>query len=363
MNRKILFIGVHRPDRSPSQRFRFEQYIGYLNENGFLCKQMHLLNASDDKAYYKKGNYVSKIRILIKSVLKLISLLIKASQYDIIFVQREAFMLGTPFFERQLSKRSTIVFDLDDAIWINSVSNANKRLAFLKNAGKVNEILKVANVVFAGNKYLADYALQYNRNVKIIPTTIDTGIYKRIVQSKRKKICIGWSGSITTIQHFEYALPALLKIKEKYGERVCFKVIGDGNYNNRALDIQGIPWNKNTELEDLSEIDIGIMPLPNDEWAKGKCGLKGLQYMALEIATIMSPVGVNGEIIQDGINGFLADTVPEWVDKISILIEDADKRKFIGKNGRKTVEKNYSVTANQSLYLKYFKQLIPDSGF
>ena len=138
---------------------------------------------------------------------------------------------------------------------------------------------------------------------------------------------------------------------------IYFKVIGDGNYVQEELGIKGHAWKRDTEIPDLQEIDIGIMPLPDDEWAKGKCGLKGLQYMALAIPTIMSPVGVNTEIIQDGENGFLATTIQEWVDKLSQLIDSAALRERIGVNGRQTVLSSYSVEANKQQYLKYFKEL------
>jgi len=169
---------------------------------------------------------------------------------------------------------------------------------------------------------------------------------------------IGRSGSITKIQHFNFAIEALKIIKSKYQEKVEFRVIGDGNYINNELEIQGIPWAKKTELTDLIKFDIGIMPLPDDEWSKGKCGLKGLQYMALGIATIMSPVGVNTAIIQDGENGYLAQTTDEWVSKLSMLIENEALRKMIGDSGRKTVVDKYSVDANKNLYLNQFNSLL-----
>jgi glycosyltransferase involved in cell wall biosynthesis len=214
-------------------------------------------------------------------------------------------------------------------------------------------------MVFVGNQYLADYALQYNDNVKIVPTTIDTEEYKRDENVKRNGIiCIGWTGSITTIKHFEYAAPILRMLKEKYGEKITIKVIGDRNYAHKGLGIKGMPWNKENEIKELSSFDIGIMPLPNDQWSKGKCGLKGLQYMALEIPAIMSPVGVNSDIIQDGVNGFLADKEEEWVSKISRLIEDKDLRERMGKEARKTVLQKYSREAQKDNYLKYFNEVL-----
>jgi glycosyltransferase involved in cell wall biosynthesis len=355
---KILFIAAHRPDRSPSQRFRFEQYISYLKENGFDSECSFIISEQDDAVFYKPGSYFSKFRIFLKSFRHRLKDARKANQFDIVYVQREAFMTRSIRFEKKFKKsKAKLVFDFDDSIWLSNVSDANRKLNWLKDAEKTAKIIAISNMIFAGNQYLKDYASQFNQNIKIIPTTIDTEEYQRI-PTENDKICIGWSGSITTIQHFEYALPFLIRIKEKYGDKVVFKVIGDANYRNESLGIKGIGWNKQDEIKELSSFDIGIMPLPDDEWAKGKCGLKGLQYMALEIPTIMSPVGVNSEIIDNGKNGFLASTVAEWEEKISELIEDKTLRMNMGKAARQTVIDQYSVIANREKYLQYFKEVI-----
>jgi glycosyltransferase involved in cell wall biosynthesis len=356
--KKILFIVNNRKDRSPGQRFRFEQYLAHLEENGFQCDFSPLLNEKDDKLFYAPGNYVQKVFILLKSYWKRLQNLRVASQYDVIFVFREALYTRSIFFEKQFAKRSKVIFDYDDSIWMQNVSEANKRFAFLKNAAKTKDIIRISHLIFAGNEYLAAYARPLNKNVTIIPTTIDTVEYQaKTVEKNPNIVVIGWSGSVTTIQHFAYAIPALKRIKEKYGDTVEIRVIGDGNYKQAELGIQGLPWVKATELEDLSHFDLGIMPLPDDEWAKGKCGLKGLQYMALEIPTIMSPVGVNTEIIQDGENGFLAKTEDEWVEKMSQLIENKALRTHMGKAGRKTVVDKFSVEAWKDEYVKQIGRL------
>lgn len=357
---KILFLTVHRPDRSPSQRFRFEQYLNHLKNNGYEYDFSFLINSDDDKIFYSKGNFVGKTIIVLKSFCKRLIEVLNAGNYDIVFIQRESIMLGTSFFEMIFSKSNAkLVFDFDDSIWLQNVSEGNKSFAWLKNADKTSDIIRYSDLIFAGNKYLYDFAKKYNSNVTIVPTTIDTNEYIKIAQQKNnEKICIGWSGSITTIQHFEYALPFLKKIKEKFGESVYFKVIGDGKYKNIELDINGLAWKKEEEIKELSSFDIGIMPLPDDEWAKGKCGLKGLQYMALEVPTIMSPVGVNNDIISDGENGFLAFTENQWIEKIELLINNASLREKIGKAGRQTVVEKYSIEAWKYKYVDLFNYLL-----
>ena len=268
-------------------------------------------------------------------------------------MQREALQLGTAWFERAAAQsRARLVFDFDDAIWLQNVSDANRRLAWLKRPDKTAELISMSDLVIAGNAHLADYASQFSDAVEVVPTTIDTDAYVRESQIPNgDAICIGWSGSMTTIQHFDLMIPVLRRLREQYGDSVRFKVIGDGRYRHDELGIRGQDWSAETEVRDLSDIDIGVMPLPDDEWARGKCGLKGLQYMALGIPTVMSPVGVNTEIIDDGVNGFLAGDEDEWLTKLTRLIESAELRGNLGREGHETVEQRYSVRSQQERYL------------
>jgi glycosyltransferase involved in cell wall biosynthesis len=357
--KRILIIASHRTGRAPGQRFRFEQYLDHLSKNGFECELSHIISEQDDKVLYKSGHYFQKAVIAFRSFLKRWKDVRRARQYDIIFIFREAFMIGSTYFERKFKRSGAkIVFDFDDAIWMLDTSNANKRFEWLKDANKTARIIALSDMVFAGNAYLAGYARRFNDNVKIVPTTIDTDEYVRMQVPKDDSICIGWSGSITTIKHFEYAVPFLRRIKQKYGDKVKIKVIGDGGYVNDELGIKGLAWNRQDEIMELSLFDIGIMPLPDDEWAKGKCGLKGLQYMALEVPTIMSPVGVNSDIIDDGANGFLATAEDEWVEKLTRLIESKELREAMGKAARATVLEKYSVYALRDNYVLYLRELL-----
>lgn len=356
---KILIIADHRLNRSPSQRYRFEQYLNYFKSEGFDWELSEIITENDDKIFYHPGNYFTKALILLKSIFIRLNDLRRAKNFDVIFIQREALLLGSSYFEKQFYKKNKVIFDFDDSIWLLDTSPENKKFEFLKNPNKTKINIAHAHRVITGNSFLANYAKQFNQNTFIIPTTIDSDFHIPKPELRNKeKIVIGWSGSISTIKHFEIAIPALKEIQNKYPNQIEIHVVGQGSYSHPEINVISKNWSATTEVDDLNSFDIGIMPLPNDEWVKGKCGLKGLSYMACGVATIMSHVGVNSEIIEHGKNGFLAESQQEWVNYLSRLIENPDLRRIMGNAGRETVVKNYSVNANKVKYLEVLKSLI-----
>lgn len=356
--KKILFLTPYPLHSAPSQRFRFEQYLPFLPTSGIQYKVASFLDERTWAVFYKKGYTIKKIVGILKGILKRHFILFSLHQYDKLFIHREACLIGPAYFEWLYAKifKKEIIFDFDDAIWIKDVSHVNKKLSWLKSPTKTSKIIGYATTVIAGNKYLSAYAKQFNTNVHIIPTTIDTNYhYPHKTINEEKKIRIGWTGTITTNNHLKLLLPLLAKLKRNYPD-IELVMISNTPIEDASIEITYKQWNKDTEIEDLSAFDIGIMPLPDDEWAKGKCGFKGLQYMALEIPTIMSPVGVNAEIITDNVNGFLAYSDKDWIEKLSQLIESKELREKIGKAGRKTVEAIYSIEANKEDFLKIIQQ-------
>jgi glycosyltransferase involved in cell wall biosynthesis len=352
-----LFVSVHPPGRVPSQRFRFEQYVDFLREEGFETEFAPVLRQDEYDAIYTEGHrhHLRKARIAARGLARRVLDAARASRYHVVVVQREAVQLGTALFERAMgASRAALVYDFDDAVWLAHTSEANRRLAWLKRPEKTAKIIELADMVFAGNDYLADYARGLNDAVRVVPTTIDTDTYVPPPRQNRSSaVCIGWSGSLTTRPQFELVVPVLRRLKERFEARVRFRVIGDPGYRDESLGIVGSAWRPETEVQDLAEFDVGLMPLPDDAWSRGKCGLKGLQYMALGIPPVMSPVGVNTKIVNDDENGLLAGTPEEWLGKLSILVESADLRARLGRAARQTVERDYSVKANKGRYLEY----------
>lgn len=357
---RVLIIANQESDCAPNQRFRFEQYLKYLESNGFFCEVSPLLSSSEARLLYNQGYYIKKGLLLNRSYTQRKKDLKRIRDFDFVYISRESLMTGSYFFEKNLASLGIpFIYDFDDAIWNIDVSPANKRFRWLKDPSKTSEIIKLATLVVAGNEYLAKYARQYNMNTVIIPTTVDTGKFVRINRGNENgNVTIGWSGSKTTIAHYKTIIPVLKIISEKYGDKIKFKVIGDDSYFNKHPEITGEKWSPEDEVIKMNEIDIGIMPLPDNEWTKGKCGLKGLTYMACEIPSVFSPVGVNCDIIKHGVNGFLAGSNDEWIKVLSMLIESPELREKTGKAGRQTVVEKYSVEANKHKYLESFESVL-----
>jgi glycosyltransferase involved in cell wall biosynthesis len=276
-----------------------------------------------------------------------------------VYLLREAALLGPPLFERRLARSGVpLVFDFDDAVFIPYVSHSNGYLSYLKFPGKTRTTCRLAAHVMAGNDYLANYARAVNPRVTIVPTTIDTEKYtvQPRLESENDVPVIGWSGSYSTAQHLSTLRGALKQLAQR--ERFRLRVIGAPGYQIEGVDVEALPWRSESEVADLRPFDIGIMPLPDDKWSRGKCGLKALQYMALGVPTICSPVGVNSEIIRDGHNGLLASSDDEWVEKLTRLLRSPEERARLGRAGRQTVEERYSAAVQAPRVLEILESVV-----
>lgn len=356
----ILVVASHRPGRNPSQRYRIEQFVPYWERHGVRVEYAWLIDEEDDEAFYTQGRLIDKARILLKSIRRRAAHVRRARSFDLIFLQREALMIGSIRFERAFAATGVpMIYDFDDAIWHMDVSDANRRLKWLKDPGKTPRIMALATHVIAGNEYLAGFARAHNPRVEVIPTVIDTERYVPLAPAARPdgKVIIGWTGSYTSAGHLRLAIPVLLGLQREFGDRIGFRFISDRAIEVPGLDVENVRWSSATEPEDIAPIDIGIMPLPDTEWSRGKCGFKGLQCMAMAKAVVLADVGVNRTIIQDGVNGMLARNDAEWTDRLRQLITNADLRHRLGAEARRTVERHYSTLAWRDRYLELFAEL------
>jgi glycosyltransferase involved in cell wall biosynthesis len=356
---KILFLIPYPLNESPSQRFRFEQYFRTLNEHGHRFHVQSFLNKTNWRLFFSSGEIFQKLIAILLGFLKRLMMLFHLSPYDFVFIHREIAPIGPPIFEWIVVKifRKKIIYDFDDAIWLSDRKSESLLFRVLKWRTKVAVICKMSYRVSCGNEYLCHYARQFNRSVVLNPTTIDTEFQHNPALYFRTdfadKIVIGWTGSHSTLKYLKVLERVFQQLEESY-PNVVFVVIADRPPVLRLNNLIYREWSERTEIADLANFDIGVMPLTDDEWAKGKCGFKALQYMAMEIATICSPVGVNLKIIDHEQNGMLADSDQEWLNSLHRLIVDLQLRSRIAKNGRGKVIHEYSVASNSPNFLALF---------
>jgi len=358
---RVLALMPGLYDTSPGQRYRLEQWDPLLRERGVEITYAPFEDDELHSVVYKPGHMGKKLQLVSRNLARRLSTISKARKYDLVYILREAALLGPAFFERLLyQQRVPFVFDFDDAIFVTYRSPSNGYLSYLKFASKTKTICRLASHVMVGNPYLAEYAGQVNDKVTVIPTTIDTEKYRVSPPHADGPLTIGWTGSYSTVQHLDTLRGALKKLAET--ENFRLRVIGTPAYELTPVNVEAMQWRAATELEDLSAIDIGVMPLPDDKWSKGKCGLKALQFMALGVPTICSPVGVNTDIIHDNENGFLAATEAEWVEKLTRLLRSAELRRRLGHAGRATVEEKYSAVTQAPRVYEIFKSVLRDAS-
>ena len=341
---KILFLTQTGP-LGPSSRYRVYQLLPGLEKLGI---QGTVSPAIDDDLYrtlyLNPGGRASRRAAFLATWKARRVDLERLAGFDAVFVQKGVFPGLYAGFESRIARRRPMVFDFDDAIWLPR-EGGSPLLRLVHRERAVQEILRRAAAVVAGNDYLADYARRFNRAVTVVPSAIDVGRYSLVsahhsntpsLQSPAPPL-IGWMGSSTTLPYLKPLRPVFQRLG------VNPRVIGSGDPSALGFDVDFRPWRLETESAELAQLSIGIAPLPDTPWEHGKCGVKLLQYMAAGIPVVASPVGVHNRIVRHGVNGFLARNEAEWIDGLSRLISDADLRARLGAAGRQTVEQDYAL--------------------
>lgn len=354
---KILFIEPY-PTEGPSSRYRVEQYAPYLRSKGIECVVRPFVSSGFYKIIYKKGLYLRKSLFFLRSCISRFFDFFTGLTCDIIFIHLEAFPLGPPVLEWFWAiSGKKIIYDLDDAIYMGITSSANRCLKYLKWPSKIRSIIKLSGHVITCNEYLADYAGKFNGKVTVIHTSVDTDKFFPEHKESGKEITIGWIGSHSTT-------PYLNDLKNVFSKLILrhtfnLKIVGAAKHdiNVSGINILNRDWRLEDEIEQFQSLDIGVYPLPENEWTSGKTGFKTIQYMSVGIPCVVSDVGPNKIIVKDGINGFLAKNEDDWVEKLSRLIQDAQLRRTIGAAGRQTVVSNYSLGVNAPKLLDVIQQV------
>ncbi len=353
---KVLFLTQTDVD-GPASRYRVYQYLDCLKEQGVEWT----LSPGVAKNHYLKvysGNHpLRKFAALVRVFFKRLKDVLRAPGYDIVFLQREILPQVFPVIEKMIMKRNkNLVFDFDDAIFLVPAQRHSfiYKFRFREN---ISEIIKGSSYIIAGNEYLREYAGRFSSNVCVIPTCVDTDRFR--IREKligdNEQIVIGWIGTEHSLIYLKNIEGVFKELSRKFN--ICLHVIGGRDFALNGVKVVNKKWDINTEVADLYELDIGVAPLLDDGWGRGKCGLKALQYMSCGIPVVCSDAGVYKQMIKEGENGFLAANDNEWVKKLTRLIRDERLREKIALRARTTVEEKYSLKTN-ALKLKSVFDLV-----
>lgn len=333
----LLFVSTRRS--KPSFRFRVEQIL----------------------PFFQARRHTYDVALVSSNTWSRLALYRRMANYDAVVIQKRLFSRGELFMIRRRARR--LVYDVDDAVMFNGRGEDDKR-----RRSRFQAMMQAADLVVCGNEYLAAEASRDSRSVIVIPTCIDTELYHPRLRSVAAEgnvpgpVTVGWTGSRSTNRYLSGLVPVLSPL----GDRIRLKVVSD---TPEGLDFHAlspvphefVPWSAETEVSETATFDIGLMPLPDDPWTRGKCGFKALQYMALAIPAVCSPVGVNCRIIQHGETGFLADGPETWSRILDQLIGNASLRSRIGRAGRQRVEKAYALAVHGPRLVSAVERVLPSA--
>jgi glycosyltransferase involved in cell wall biosynthesis len=351
----VLFFVPHSKNAAGA-RYRVHQFIPFLEASGVRCELREFVNPELYRVLYSSSNKLEKAyRIGLQSVRRFFDVR-DAKGYDAFFVYRECFPFGPAFIEEHLRKLGRpIIYDFDDAIFLPEPTRLRDAL---RNPAKTSRIVQLADAVVVSNEHLRGYAAAYNKNVHVIPTSVDTDFFAPGPPREHADgapIRLGWIGSHSTAKYLEQLRPVLSELAQRYA--IELMVVGAGrDFEAPGVTVLNRKWSLEGELALFQSLDIGLYPLGDTVWELGKAGFKAIQYMSVGVPAVVSRVGVASDIVRDGENGFLVSSRAEWVERLAQLIESAELRRRLGAAGRQTILQGYSLTVNAPRLLATINQ-------
>lgn len=351
--KKILIVCPYPKDVAAGQRLKYEQYIGDWESNGYKVEISPFMNMKMWGIVHKKGHTLSKVGWTLLGFLKRAKDIFALKKYDIVYIHMYVTPIGGSLFEkiyRRLSKK--IIYDLEDNRFLGADKETKGLAQLLRGTGKTEFLVKTADHVISSSPALNDICLQTNEKKQstYISSSIDTDRFiPNNAYTNDKKVTIGWTGTFSTRPYLDLLHPVFVKLKKQRDFKLI--VIGNFEYEFLGMDLEVIQWSAEKEVEDLQKIDIGVYPLPIDDWVMGKSGLKAIQYMSFGLPCVATDISTVQEFVVDGKNGFLVKTDDEWVKTLVKLIDSPSLRKEVGENARQTVLEKFSKHVIKNQYL------------
>ncbi len=351
---RVLTLVPSQLGHAPGQRGSIELWEKILKPEGIELDFAPFETEELRRILYASGNQIGKTFEMLRGYANRLKLLQKLDEYDAVFVYREAALFGPAFLEKLVARRKPIIYQLDDPLFVPYRSPTNGYLSYFKFFGKIKEIIRVSKVVIVNSTHIREYAEQFNPNIWQVPSVVDTDKFDfKSFPETPDRVCIGWSGSQTTLKNIKLVEKPLQVISAK---NICdIQLIGGTDFDLTDVKYTARKWRSETEVEDLRKMQIGLVPLPDQPWNRYKFIMKTAQYMALGIVPIGTPMASNMEVIRPGINGFLAATDGEWVDHITTLISDDKLRNKMSDAAVADARNYYSLEANSKKIIEAFR--------
>jgi glycosyltransferase involved in cell wall biosynthesis len=340
------------PIEAAATRFRLAQFVDPLRRRGIDLEINPFLSNKQFSALYRGGGLVSKMLGLGASVFDRLRRVVNVRKYDVLLVQREAMIFGPAIFEWLYAKlgRLPMILDLDDATYVHYVSPTYGRLgSFLKFFGKTDNLIRRAELVTCGNRFIAEYVESKGTRGVVVPTVVDLEEFRpREERAEARALTVGWIGTHSTYPFLEWLFPVLEKLAERH--KFKLKIVGAGSAaaKTAGVEIENLEWKLEREVEDFRSLDIGLYPIvpkgaASDEWIKGKSGFKAIQYMAVGDPFVMSPVGICAEVGEPGQTHFNAVSEDDWYNALDTLLGSPDLRGKMGTAAREHAIANYGI--------------------
>ena len=338
---RVLFLTLY-PEQAPSPRYRVYQMLPELRRLGIECEARPLLDADGFRLSRMPGRRVQKAAAVAAAAARRLRVVRDVGDFDLVYVLKGAFFYGPPVFERMLAKSGVpLLFDFDDAIHIPQESVHHRLLDRLKSHDRVPETIGLASRVVVPNEYLAAYSRQFHDRVSVVAEAENTDRLTPRPPHEGKARVIGWVGSPSAAAYLNECGPALAEICRRHPD-VRLRVIG-GQFAFPGVRVEEVPWRYEKEREQFHGLDVGLMPLPMEEWSRGKSGCKLRQYMASGVPGVATKIGYNEELVEHGRTGFLCETTDDWVAALDRLVTDADLRNRIAGAARPSVVERFAI--------------------
>lgn len=342
----VLFL-TRYPEEGASSRYRVYQYIPHLESAGIDCTVSSFMDTPMYRLSLSAGHTGAKVWLTVRAMLRRLRMLARFRQFDVIYMQRELFPMGPPIVERMLKRMGAVLaYDYDDALFIKKPSRFNPLATFLRSPGKVRALFKLVDCTVAGNDWLRDAAREEGGTAVTLEVAEDASRYASPEEKfgQDRPLTIGWLGSPSTAKYLTDIAPALREIASRHPQ-VQWEIMGSGDFAMDGVPWQAKGWSIEAEKAALSRYDIGLMPLPMQDWSRGKSGGKARTYMAAAVVPVVQKIGYNIELLRQGETGFLCVTHADWVEALDALIGDRTLREKVARAARREVQTRFDPGA------------------